>query len=268
MSQNKLHFETPENVYIQYEPAGLGTRFLAWFVDQVLLILVMVAAFIGLACAGVSLDQLFEPFGDPFAEQSEDRAFLYFMGLMTLIWGLGSILYFGLSELFWRGQTIGKRVTQIRVVKADGFALDPASILIRNLFRVADHLSPLWIVPLLSSRSQRIGDMVAGTVVVLDDPRSLTDVRTRLSDKSAAEAEFRFDHATLKRLGAGDVEAIERILDRWGELPREQQETLLRTIVDPLARKLQVEAPPPNRRLQFLEDLLAAEFRRQSRGLG
>jgi uncharacterized RDD family membrane protein YckC len=263
----KLQFETPENVHIEYEPAGLGTRFLAWFVDQVLMVVVMIGAFIALACGGVSFDGLFESVEEGTSGEG-GAALYYFMGLMTLIWGLGSIVYFGLSELLSHGQTIGKRMTKIRVVKADGFALDPGSVLVRNLFRVADHLSPLWIVPVLSSRNQRIGDMVAGTVVVADNPRSLSDVRTRLAETSAAEAEFRFDHARLKRLSSADIEAIERILDRWNELPPSQQAALLDRLVGPLVNKLEVESPPPERRLRFLEDLLSAEFRRQSRGLG
>lgn len=263
----KLHFETPENVPIQYEPAGLGTRFLAWFVDQVLVILVMIAALILLLVAGISFEGVFDLLGES-AGENENTAVAYAVGLMILIWGLGSFVYFGLSELLCRGQTVGKRLTRIRVVKADGFALDGTSILVRNLFRVADHLSPLWIVPLLSARSQRIGDMVAGTVVVSDNPQGLTQVRTRLSDRSAAEAEFRFDRAALGRLSPGDVEAIERILDRWQELSSEQREDLSRQLVGALVAKMQVERPPADRRLRFLEDLLAAEFRRQSRALG
>lgn len=263
----KLQFETPENVQIEYEPAGLGTRFVAWFVDQVLLILATVLAFILLLVTGISFEGVFELL-EGSAGDSEDTAVAYAVGLMVLIWGLGSFLYFGLSELLGRGQTLGKRLTRIRVVKADGFALDGASILVRNLFRVADHFSPLWIVPLLSKRSQRIGDMVAGTVVVADDPQDLTQVRTRLAERSAAEAEFRFDRAALGRLSPGDVEAIERVLDRWHELPAQQQESLLQQLIDALASKLQVEPPPHDRRVHFLEDLLAAELRRRSRALG
>ena len=44
--QNSFRFETPENVQVQYEPAGLGTRFLAWVVDQIVLWLAMIALFV------------------------------------------------------------------------------------------------------------------------------------------------------------------------------------------------------------------------------
>jgi uncharacterized RDD family membrane protein YckC len=258
-----LQFETPENVSVSYAPAGLGTRYVAWFVDQILVWVVTLGLIIGLACAGVSLMGL----EDALRAQEEPGLFiLYMVGLIMLVWGLGSFVYFGASELFLRGQTLGKRLLQIRVVKADGFALDAASILVRNVFRVVDHLPPLWIVPVLSQRGQRLGDMVAGTVVVLDAAEELSPVRTELAERSALESEFRFDAAALSRLNEKDLLAVEQVLERWSTLSEQQREQLLGTMLPPLCRKLQMEIP--DRGVQFLEDLLAADLRRQRRSLG
>ena len=143
---------------------------------------------------------------------------MYFVGIATLVMGLASFVYFGASELFLRGQTFGKRACKIRVVKTNGFALDAGSILLRNLFRVADHIPLLWIVPVVSQQSQRFGDMVAGTIVVNDQTEDLSSVRQQLAERPAAEARFRFDHAKLGRLRPSDVEAVERILERWPSL--------------------------------------------------
>ena len=88
-----------------------------------------------------------------------------------------------------------------------------------------------------------------------------------MSSRNASEARFRFDHAKLSRLSREDVDAVERILDRWNSLPAMQQDNLLDRIVVPLCKKLQVEEPPPSERVEFLEDLLAAEYRRQDRHL-
>ena len=52
---------------------------------------------------------------------------LYFLGIWILVWGLGSFFYYGFSELLLRGQTIGKRSQQIRVVRDGGFSLDAGS---------------------------------------------------------------------------------------------------------------------------------------------
>lgn len=261
-----ISFESPENIPIQYELAGLGTRFVAWFVDQVLLWLLTIALLISLAIAGISAEGLFESFNEE-ATDDPDSVALYLFGLMALIWGLGSFVYFGLSELLLRGQTVGKRVSRIRVVNASGFGLDPTSILVRNLFRVADHVPLLWIIPVMSGRSQRAGDMVAGTVVVSDDPQTLTDVRAELSERTASEAEFRFGEKALAKLRSEDFLTIEKILDRWEDLPEGQRNSLLNTMVEPLAKRLAMDPPDENRRLRFLEDLLAAEIRRQHRAL-
>src|SRR5262245_47750827 len=119
--ENALRFETPENVQVRYEPAGLGSRFVAWFVDQLLLAVFMFLAFIALVMAGASFDFLFRNDG---RGSRDDRAMLYFIGFMLLIWGLGSIVYFGCCELLLRGQTIGKRASHLRVIKVNGFQLD------------------------------------------------------------------------------------------------------------------------------------------------
>ena len=264
---SQLEFETPENVSITYATAGLGTRYVAWFVDQILVWLVTFGLTIILACAGISMVGVEQWFREANEERSA-TALLYVVGLIMLVWGLGSFVYFGASELFLRGQTLGKRLSAIRVVKADGFALDASSILVRNVFRVVDHLPLLWVVPVLSSRSQRLGDMVAGTVVVSDEVQELSPLRNQLAERSALESEFRFDGLALARLTETDVYAVEQFLERWQTLSEQQQHHLMTTLLPPLCGKLQVEMPAWERGVRFLEDLLAAELRRQRRTLG
>ncbi len=270
-----LQYETPENVQIEYRPAGLGTRFLAWFVDQIILnfsiflacivLLIFSAAFAGF------FQDFFRQIDEVIQEADEDvdpeKFGMYVAGIAALIWGLGSFFYFGLSELLWRGQTPGKRICRIRVVKADGFGLDAVSVFMRNVFRVADHLPALWIVPVLSRRGQRFGDMVAGTIVISDVAEDLAVVRQQLSDRNVAESQFRFDHAKLTRLNREDFDAVERILDRWNSIPPDQQRALLDRLVAPLCKKMQTYEPTVEQRVAFLEDLLAAEYRRQDRHL-
>ena len=261
-----LHFETPENVSVNFSPAGLGTRFVAWFVDQISVFLSIIGLIFILACAGTSFDVVEEIFRD--VDDGDSEAAMVAIGLIMLVWGLGSFVYFGLCELFMRGQTPGKRMSHIRVVKVDGFSLDAQSILIRNVFRVLDHIPALWIVPVLSARSQRAGDMVAGTVVVSDERQDLSSVRTELAERSALECEFRFSATALSQLSDVDLHGVEQLLERWNGLPAHQREQLLETMVEPLARKLKVDPPEVSQRLRFLEDLLATELRRQQRGLG
>jgi uncharacterized RDD family membrane protein YckC len=265
-----LEFETPENVQIAYRPAGLGTRYCAWLLDSIFVtvvaIILLVLAMTFSAAAGIVLHKMggFKAGND--AEVRE--AMLYAMAVGSLFFGLGSLLYFTICELLGRGQTFGKRLCRVRVVKADGFSLDPGSILVRNIFRVVDQLPPLWIVPVLSSRSQRFGDMVAGTVVVADASETLGVMRTALLKRPAAECKFRFDGSMLARALPVDVEAVERILERWRAIPGPQFLDLLNVISDPLARRLGVQPPDAADRQEFLQDFLAAVYRREAQRLG
>jgi uncharacterized RDD family membrane protein YckC len=265
-----LEFETPENVQIAYRPAGLGTRYCAWLVDSIFVTLVaivlLILAMTFSAAAGIVLQKFSRI--KPGNDEDVREALLYAMAVGSLFFGLGSLVYFTVCELIGRGQTFGKRICRVRVVKTDGFALDAGSILVRNIFRIVDQLPPLWLVPVLSARSQRFGDMVAGTVVVADASDTLGVLRTALLKRPAAECKFRFDGSMLARALPVDIEAVERILERWREIPGPQFLDLLNMICDPLARRLGVQTPDAADRQEFLQDFLAAIYRREGRRLG
>jgi uncharacterized RDD family membrane protein YckC len=264
-------FETPENVQIAYRTAGLGTRFCAWIIDSIFVAIVAIVLFIVVpilaAAMGVALDNVGQRLGvrRPI---SQDDVRLYFFAVVMLALQLGSLLYFITTELLVRGQTIGKRACGLRVVKADGFALDAGSVLVRNVFRLIDQIPAFWIVPLLSGRSQRFGDMVAGTLVVAETQDRIGDLRAKLMERDSPESRFRFDAAMLNRTKPTDVEALERILERWPSLNDRQRTLLLDRMVEPLAKRLAAPSPDAADRQEFLVELLSAIYRRESRRLG
>lgn len=273
-----IQFETPENIELSYHPAGLGTRFTAWLVDVLIMFVVgfvLIVLLIVAASAWQSVwRELVSPIDDMFRdmdpESLEDQnvVVFYFFGIGALLMGLGSFFYYGFLELFMRGQTFGKKMLGIRVVKSSGFSLDAVSILVRNIFRVIDHIPPLWLVPLLSARSQRAGDMVGGTIVVEDRVEQLSGLRERLSVRTATDAKFRFDAGRLKKLKPADVMAVERLFERWHSIPLAKRDRFLTQIVDALVVRVGFDAPSREEGVRFLEDLLAAEYRRQARELG
>lgn len=263
--KNTIQFETPENVKVSYEVAGLGSRFVAWVEDQLLLglglfIFILILMFFGMGSNWVG-EYMISP-------ESEDEAVLYFFGLATLVMGFASFCYYGLSELLMRGQTIGKKHNNIRVVKVNGYALDAGSIMLRNIFRVLDHIPLAWIVPLVSKKSQRLGDMVAGTLCITDEPSKLGSLREVLLARPPAERQFRFDISALNKVRAQDFEAVERVLEGLPAVPEEKQFELCRLLSLPLAQRMQIAEPETEQQRQFLEDLMAAEYRRQERQLG
>lgn len=273
-----VQFESPENVRIAYTPAGLGTRFMAWTIDQIFVSLVLLVLFVVLLVVAVAV----EPVGDLLGEILDGvdetggddidptQLALFVIGILFLAYGLGSFVYFGLTELLMRGQTYGKRSAKIRVVKSDGFSLDGPSIFLRNLFRIADQLPPLWAVPVFSPRSQRFGDMVSGTLVVADGDAELSPLRAALADRTASDARYRFDATALRKIRPSDTAAIEKLLERWAGLDAGVRRSMLTAIVGPMAARIEVDPPPTDSTSQqkrFLEDLLAAEYRRRNRNL-
>jgi uncharacterized RDD family membrane protein YckC len=265
---NIIEFETPENVRVSYQVAGLGTRFVAWFIDSILVWVAAIVIFILMIVVAMASGVFAKTIFEPSDRESANAALLYIMGLYYIAFSLGAWFYFGLSELRLRGQTLGKRRMGIRVVKADGFSLEPKAIFLRTLFRIVDQMPPLWIVLLLTKKGQRLGDLVAGTIVVADQRGELGDLREQLLARPADQRQFRFDATTLQRARPQDVHAVEKILQGLVRLSPVDQQKLLGRLVRPLATRLGVECPGENDWRAFIEDFLAAEYRRQYRKLG
>ena len=140
---------TPEAVRLQADVAGVGSRTIALIVDTFLQGLVL-------------LPVLFVSLGDGLGGPGE--AVVIGIIIFVLLW-----LYFPAFEWLWRGQTPGKRFQGIRVVRTDGQPVGLAPVLVRNLIRVVDvTLLPFLAVisMVITRRSQRLGDLAAGTMVV------------------------------------------------------------------------------------------------------
>ncbi len=261
---SQVDFETPENVVVSYPIAGGGTRFLAWLVDE--LVVWVGTALVAVALLILSIAfSLFEQQLNMFDPASGPQAGLYAVGAILVLVTFGAVLYFFVSELLLEGTTLGKRLFGLRVVKANGFSLDAMSLLIRNLFRLVDHLPPLWIIPMVSRSTQRSGDLVAGTLVVQDRTDRMRRIRSELAGRDPLAARFQFDRSSLEHLRPVDVEFVERLLQRWDRVPRRQLLRILRRSLPPLARRLRTGLPARADVVTWFEDLLAAAYRRRSR---
>jgi uncharacterized RDD family membrane protein YckC len=165
-SNNSLSIRTPEGVTFKLKLAGPMTRFLAFAID-----LSAIGLLSGLA--GMILKLFWTLNGDAI------------QALLILSYFIVSIGYSIVLEWIWRGQTIGKRVLNLRVVDADGLRLTPSQIVIRNLLRFADLLPFFYVVGgcfcLCSHRFQRLGDIAANTVVIYERPEEMPDLEMILS---------------------------------------------------------------------------------------
>ncbi len=169
---DRYTLETPENIQVHFEVAGLGTRFCAMFVDALLLGTVTVMLLIFLAVI-FSASALFEFKGS----RQWIAAVIIALGIALLSEG-----YFILFEWLMRGQTPGKKALKIRVIRDDGTPATIHEILVRNVLRLVDFLPFAYgvgaIVMFPSRLSKRLGDIAAGTIVIKEsrlDYRAYTD---------------------------------------------------------------------------------------------
>jgi len=150
----RLELETPDHVILRYDLAGGGNRGFAALVDAVIASLVVAGSL----------------FVTSYAVRFLGLAGLQLSALISLVAVLIAWSYFVLLEWLWQGQTVGKRFSGLRVIREDGAPAGFVAILIRNLVRLVDFLPGFYglglMVIILSPRSQRLGDMAAGTYVV------------------------------------------------------------------------------------------------------
>jgi hypothetical protein len=140
-------------------------------------------------------------------------------------------------------------------------------VFIRSVFRVLDHLPPLWLFPLLARNSQRLGDMVAGTMVIEESRGQLSPLRQRLSSRGSGQARFTFGVNQVAALTAEDLRAMDELLSRWAALPTEHRRALGRRVADAFSARLGVPAPAEADVRDFIEDLLAARLQQDERKL-
>ena len=147
-----LRVSTSENVGIGYDIAGLGSRFIAQLLDS--LIVGIIAVIVGIAVLNsINLS-------DP---QNAALAVLAVAGVTLVV----DIAYFAICEIATGGRTPGKSAGQLRVLDISGAAPTAGQLLLRNIARVVDVTLGLGVVVMFwNSQSRRIGDLLAGTVVV------------------------------------------------------------------------------------------------------
>lgn len=233
---------TPEKVIVTYRLAGLGTRAGAQLLDLVIATTVMTFSAIIL---GIVLPA----------------------GIAELVIGLvvtfGFLAYFVLFEGLWNGQTPGKKAASLRVRMVDGSPVTFAAALYRNLLRPADMLPIAYLIGFIAmftnEKSQRIGDLAAGTVVV-HEPRALplfTPAPHRFG-----EHPLEYLIGDLRGMSMEEYFALKRLCDRFPQLGSTIQQKTLEDVWEPFARRHGVP-PIANVHPVYLMEAIVMKYGRQ-----
>ncbi len=216
---------TPEKTIVTYRLAGVGSRIFAHLIDLVMVGAIMVLIFVGAGLLG-TLDQNLGS------------------AIVLLALFLVPFLYFILLEAFMKGQTLGKKSCHLRVAMEDGTPITLMASITRNLLRPGDILPLFYFVGIIAMftnpKSQRIGDLVAKTVVLHEKPPGPLYI---MAPHSVGIHQHEMEVGELRGMTLAEYDACRRLCDRFFELSPEAQKSLLQDVWIPIANRRKIPQP-------------------------
>jgi uncharacterized RDD family membrane protein YckC len=244
-SIDQLRIDTPEQIALELPLAGIGSRFLALAIDTLIQSIVyLITAFIFIFTMPVGSSVLM------FLPKLLGPAVAIFI-LFAVYWG-----YFAFFESIWSGQTPGKRYAGIRVIKESGRPINAFEAIGRNLMRAVDGLPGIYGVGLVcmmcNQQSRRLGDFVAGTVVVHEKPTE--DVRPSWSFSATSPDQEGTRAPSLAQVAPEELVLIETYLHRRWELDAGVRINTALQIAERIKAKTGLQPQPNETTDHFLED--------------
>jgi len=237
-NEETLIIETPERVPLHFALASIGNRFLACAVDHTIQTIALILVYIGLI--------FIANFGN-FSAKIFDAPKWVIAVLLIFIFLIMSG-YFVFFEWLWNGQTPGKRWLKLRVIREDGRPITFFESAVRNLLRTFDMmLAPFYSIGLISvfitEKDQRVGDLIAGTVVVREreaeaptfDQVFAAPVSDSAYRRSFKPTPFTADLTSLKE---SEIEVVETFLRRRWDLPDVQRHWMAWRVAMPIMYRL------------------------------
>jgi len=229
-----IRITTSQNIDIDYELAGLGERIVAHLIDFGIFFLILILA----AIAGASAD-LKDTMG---------------IALIT-IYGVLYVFYDLLCEIFMNGQSVGKKVMKIRVISADGAQPRIGQYLLRWLFRIVDFGfifgagAVALVVAAVSNKVQRVGDLVAGTILIKTNPR------TKMSNVAFMPAVDGYEpvFTSAAQLSEQDIELINEVINTY---VKTGNSVVVYNMAQRIKEHLRVTTPPEMNDMRFLQTIL------------
>ncbi|HJR58239.1 MAG TPA: RDD family protein [Vicinamibacterales bacterium] len=239
----KLNIDTPEQVALEFSLATVGSRFLALAVDSVIQLACGVALF-AVVALGAWVSSVTIAGARPWVLA------IFVLGLFVI-----NFAYFAVFESLWNGQTPGKRLIGLRVIHASGRPISVFEAILRNVVRIADQLPGIYAIGIVSvfltERSQRLGDLAAGTVVVHERL-----VKAEAADfGGAAPPALALTHHGASRLTAEEIAVIELFFRRREELDGYGRLRAARQVAARVRERLGITAKIDDE--QLLEEVIA-----------
>lgn len=256
----KLLLTTDQNVPIEVELATIGQRLLATFIDVIFMGIYFYIMILMLTFGFARSFDVFDP-----------RSYDIWLFMFVFIVFLPFILYTPLTEFLFKGQTIGKRLLGLRVMKSNGENASFKDYFTRWLFRPMEvyfilfAMEGLGLIFLFSSfffdtligsislKNQRIGDFMANTVVLKIKPTTHYSVSDILAMKS--QEGFTAEYPEITIYTDEDMMLVKNVINRVKTYRNQESKDLAIQLADKIAEDLKLESPPP-KKMKFLETIL------------
>ncbi len=233
---NVIKVSTTQHIDIEYDVAGLGERIAAWLIDMGLFVLVFLAAaiFVGI-----------------FASLGTEGVGML---ILLIVYGALYVFYDLVCEVFFNGQSVGKRVMKIKVISLDGAQPTIGQYVLRWLFRIVDFLITSGVGAItaivVTKNKQRIGDIVANTTLIKTTPRTPLSAVTF---RPMADDHYQPLFPEVGLLTDNEVSLIHEVLQNYA---RSGNILLIYNMSNKLKDHLQVQIPPAMDEMQFLHTVI------------
>ncbi|EAM51003.1 RDD family protein [Crocosphaera watsonii WH 8501] len=222
---NQFKIETPESVELEFTLAGIGNRVYAFVIDMIILGLIITILLIIAAFFLFNIPIISSLFGI-----EEEQVSLWILAIQFFIIFATYVGYFVLFETLWQGETPGKRFVKIRVIQDNGRPITLQQATLRALFKPVDDLFFLGLLfVILGKREKRIGDWVAGTLII-QEAKGKKGTDLTVSQEAENLTKYLQNNTDLSRLLPEDFAALRRYLQRRDEMFTEARMELARKL--------------------------------------
>lgn len=235
----RVKFSTPESIELEFTLAGIGNRALALLIDYQVLGLTIAAFILIWTTIGNLLSDFLISI---FREQTTLWLLaIAFGGLFVIYTG-----YFVFFEALWQGQTPGKRFAKIRVIQDDGKPVGLPQAALRALLRPVDEIFFIGVfLIMLNGKEKRLGDLVAGTIVIQNQLPIATKTIT-ISEQAKSLSSELMEIVDLSKMLPDDFAVISEYLRRRVAMSTKAKSSVSLKLAEQLKEIIDLENIPPN----------------------
>ena len=251
---NRVKSHTPESVELEFVLAGLGNRIYALIIDyliwsSILILILMIWAFLV-----IQIEWL-----------RSETIRLWITAIQLLILFGVYIGYFICFETLWRGQTPGKRYVKIRVIREDGRNVGIQQSILRSLLRPIDDILCLgFLFILFSAQEKRLGDWVAGTILI-QEGQTVTNQKIAISPAATAIAQRLIETGKIAALTPDQFATVRKYLYRYPALAPTARNSVSDRLASQLLQRIELADTPPTIDSHLMIEAIYLAYQQQFR---